>query len=55
MTATMTPSSTAILAGKSIHRSCTYEYSIKIFTNTFARQFYEKMVAFVQSRNLEIY
>jgi len=54
MTATITPCSTAILAEKSIgllqilhkHRG---------FTNAFARKFYEKMVAFIQSRNLEIY
>ena len=55
MTATMTPCSSAGLAEKAYCRSCTYEYSIKIFTNAFARKFYEKMVAFIQSRNLEIY
>jgi len=51
----MTPCSTAVLAEKSIGycRSCTY--SIEVFINAFARKLYEKMVAFIQSRNLEIY
>jgi len=38
---------------KSYCSSCTY--SIEIFTNAFARTFYEQMVAFIQSRNLDIY
>jgi len=51
----MTTCSTAILAEKVYCRSCTYEYSIKIFTNAFSRKFYKRMVAFIQSRNLQIY
>jgi len=54
MTAMMTTCSTA-LAEKAYCRSCTYQYSIKIFTNAFSRKFYERMVAFIQSRNLQIY
>jgi len=52
MTATMTPCSPAILDEKAYCKSCTY--SIKIFTSAFAGMFYEKMVAFIQCRNLEI-
>jgi len=48
----MTPYSTAMDFEKAYCRSCTY--SIKIFTNAFARKFYEQMVAFIQIRNLEI-
>jgi len=47
MTATMTPCSTAILAGKKAYcRS--YTYSINIFTNAFVGKFYEKMVTFTK-------
>jgi len=53
MAATMNYYSTALLAEKSYCRSCTY--SIKIYTNVFARTFYKQMVAFIQSRNLKIY
>ena len=54
MTVTMTPCSTVILTEKKAYcRSCTY--SIEVFINAFARKFYEKMVAFIQSMNLEIY
>ena len=53
MATTMTSCSTAPLAEKKCCRPCTY--SIKIYTNAFARKFYEKMVAFIQSKNLKIY
>ena len=50
MMAAMTPCSTAILAAKSI----VLFHSIEIFTNALARKFYEQLVGFSQSRNLDI-
>jgi len=61
MTATMTPCSSAVGLKKHIADlaliASRFSQTLpqEIFTNTQTRKFYEQIVAFVQSRNLEIY
>jgi len=55
MTATMGPCSTGILAEKNILQILHLYSSIKIFTNAFVGKFHEKMMAFIESRDLERY
>jgi len=55
MLATITSCSTAILAAKCILHTVHLSYSIDIFTSNFAGKFYEQMVTFIQSRNLEFH
>jgi len=45
MTATMTSCSTAVMAVKGIQQ--TLHYRSEIFTRSFARKFYEKMVTLI--------
>jgi len=52
MAATMTLAQLRWLL-KSYCRFCTW--NIETFTDAFARKFYEKIVAFIQNRSLELY
>jgi len=53
MAVTMTSCSTAILAAKSI--LLTLHLKHRDFHKCFERKYYEQMVAFIQSRGLELY